>query len=286
MEETGVYQYHVFVWAAFFFLYCLLGWIWESAYVSVRKHRWVNRGFLNGPFLPIYGCGAILVLFVTKPVWDNWVLVFLLGMCAATVLELVTGYVMEQIFQVKYWDYSKNRFNLGGYICLGCSLGWGAFSVFLVKVIHRPLERLVFAVPESVLTAADTALFLYFIWDVAYSAAEALSLRDVLREKVLANEELQRLQRRLDELVRGSGLENLQEELHRKVESYREEKSVEIARIRQEIEQQRHIFEEHLGKRQRHALRILKRNPGSISRRHKLTFEQIREYLEDNRKNM
>ena len=69
-------------WVLLFFFYCFCGWVWESCYVSLRQRRWVNRGFLHGPLLPIYGSGAIIILFVTLPVEDDLRLVWLMGMLA------------------------------------------------------------------------------------------------------------------------------------------------------------------------------------------------------------
>ena len=88
-------------WLLFFFLYSFFGWIWESCYVSLRKHRWVNRGFMHGPMLPLYGLGAVSVLIITLPVRDNLPLVFIMGMIGATLLEFFTGMVMESLFHVR-----------------------------------------------------------------------------------------------------------------------------------------------------------------------------------------
>ena len=112
-------------WVLLFFFYCFCGWVWESCYVSSCQRRWVNRGFLHGPLLPIYGSGAIMILFVTLPAERFPALVWLLGLLAATALEYVTGAVMERLFRVRYWDYSKHRFNLNGHICLSSSIAWG-----------------------------------------------------------------------------------------------------------------------------------------------------------------
>ena len=101
--------------------------MWESCYVSLKERRLVNRGFMHGPFLPLYGSGAVIVLFCTMTVQDHIVLVFLLGMAGATALEFVTGVVMESIFHVKYWDYSHQKLNLKGYICLQPRCAGGAF---------------------------------------------------------------------------------------------------------------------------------------------------------------
>ena len=132
--------YYLSQWVLFFFFYSFVGWIWESCYVSVRKRRWVNRGFMHGPMLPIYGSGALAVLVSTIGVRENMALTFLLGMTAVTILEYVTGAVMERLFHVRYWDYSGQPFNLHGYISLASSLCWGCFSVLLVRVIHVPIE--------------------------------------------------------------------------------------------------------------------------------------------------
>ncbi len=78
--------------------------------MSIKKKRWVNRGFLHLPLLPLYGTGAVLILFVTLPFRGNWILTYFSGMVAATLLELVVGLGMEAIFKVKYWDYSNQKF--------------------------------------------------------------------------------------------------------------------------------------------------------------------------------
>ena len=88
-----MYVYTPGQWALLFFFYCFCGWVWESCYVSARQRQWVNRGFLHGPLLPIYGSGAIIILFVTLPAADNLWLVYVLGMLAATLLE----YVVETV---------------------------------------------------------------------------------------------------------------------------------------------------------------------------------------------
>ena len=103
-------------WLLLFYFYCFIGWIWESVYVSLGKHKWVNRGFLKEPFLPIYGSGAIVVLLSTLTVENNLILVFVIGMIGATILEYITGAVMEKIFHVRYWDYTDKPFNVNGHI--------------------------------------------------------------------------------------------------------------------------------------------------------------------------
>ncbi len=167
-------------WLLFFFLYCFLGWLWESCYVSVKKGEWINRGFLRGPIVPIYGFGAVIVLWLTLPVSSNLFLVFLLGMLGATALEYLTGAAMERQLHVRYWDYSSHRFNLKGYICPECSLAWGLFSVFLVKVLHPFVEQLVLQIPEVWADLLSLLCVIVFAADATRAFQSALDLKVLL----------------------------------------------------------------------------------------------------------
>ena len=93
-----MYVYTMGQWLLFFFLYCFLGWVWESCYVSAKQRQWVNRGFLHGPMLPIYGFGAVIILWATLPVRQSLPLIFLLGTLAATVLEIGRASCRERVY--------------------------------------------------------------------------------------------------------------------------------------------------------------------------------------------
>ena len=185
-------------WALLFFFYCFCGWVWESCYVSLCQRRWVNRGFLHGPLLPIYGTGAILILFVTLPVEDRLPLVWLLGMLAATALEYGVGAAMERIFKVRYWDYSKQRFNLNGHICLSSSIVWGFFSILLVRFLHPPVGRLLGDIPSWCVDPLALVLTVAFTVDVVRSVQAALDLREMLTRLTEENEDLRRLAKRAE----------------------------------------------------------------------------------------
>ena len=123
-------------WTLYFFLYAFAGWVWESAYVSVLSQQWVNRGFLHGPFIPIYGFGALLILMMTYSVRHHAAAVFLVGMIGATILEYGTGIVLDRLFHIRLWDYSLAAWNFQGYISVVSSVFWGALAVVLVTWIH------------------------------------------------------------------------------------------------------------------------------------------------------
>ncbi|MEY8385869.1 hypothetical protein AALC17_01090 [Oscillospiraceae bacterium 38-13] len=215
-------------WVLLFFFYCLCGWVWESCYVSLCQRRWVNRGFLHGPLLPIYGSGAILILLATIPVAEDLRLVWLFGMLAATALEYVTGDVMERIFKVRYWDYSNQKCSLNGHICLTSSIAWGFFSILLVRFVHPPVARLLARVPALCVDPLAFALTAAFTVDAVRSVQAALDLRDILAKAMEENEELRRLAKRAEVYAAfaGDDLRRFRErtalermELHQRVEA-------------------------------------------------------------------
>lgn len=189
-----MYVYTWYQWLMFFYVYCFFGWIFESTYVSIKSAGFINRGFLRLPLLPLYGSGAILMLFLTIPVQNHLFLVFLFGMAGATVLEYVTGYVMERLFKMKYWDYSGKPFNLNGYICLTSSLAWGFLTIMLTEFIHRPVEWLIFQISPALCTVLSLALFGLFLADAIHSTREALDLGRVLESMTKLKTELEEAQ--------------------------------------------------------------------------------------------
>lgn len=119
VKIAGVSLYYIINW---FFIYSFLGWVWESCYVSAKAKKIINRGFINGPLCTIYGFGAISVYLILKDFDENILILYFGGVIVATVLEYITGWLMEAIFHTRWWDYSKKPFNLQGYICLGSPL--------------------------------------------------------------------------------------------------------------------------------------------------------------------
>ena len=194
-------KYTIYEWLLFFYVYSFLGWIFESAYVSFKERKWVNRGFLMGPFLPIYGGGAVMMLFASEPFKSNIPLSFLAGAFGATVLELITGMVMESIFKIKYWDYSTKKYNYKGYICLSSTVVWGFFTVIMNQVLHPRVEWALAAVPVLPMHILFAVITILLIVDIALSVKEALDLRDMLERMENLREEMLRLRRRADVVI-------------------------------------------------------------------------------------
>lgn len=196
-----MYSYTVIQWLFIFYFYCFFGWCFESTYVSLKSRKPVNRGFLRGPFLPLYGSGAVMMLVVSMPFRDHIVLVYIAGCLGATVLEYVTGVTMEALFKVRYWDYSKNKFNFQGHICLGTSLAWGLLTILMTEVIHVPVEHFVLSIPDTLLTAVTLILTVGICADFALSFKAAIDLKHILIKLEKTKEDLQHIQKRLDVII-------------------------------------------------------------------------------------
>ena len=234
------YSYSAAQWLLVFYLYCVLGWCFESTVVSVEQRRWVNRGFLRGPMLPIYGFGAVILLHVSLPLQGHPVWSYLACMTAATVFEYIVGVVMEKLFKVKYWDYSKQRFQFQGYICLRSSLCWGFLGLILTGVIHPPINALAVGLPFIGLIIIDVLFSAAFVSDVVVSVRSALDLAKVLVELDRLREQGAELRKQLSEtaLVELTNLSYKVEEAHGEFTEKMDEANAQLAERMDEAREQ------------------------------------------------
>ena len=200
-----MFNYQPLQWVFLFFFYSFFGWCFESTYVSVMEKHPVNRGFIRGPFLPLYGSGGIMMLVVSKPYYDNVFLVFVAGCIGATALEFVTGVVMEVLFKVRYWDYSHKKFNFRGYICLESTIVWGVCTVVFTHYLQIPIEKIILSIPYNLLTIFTVILTVLVSADFALAFRTAMDIKDVLVYMEKAKAEMHRMQKRLDVLVAFKG---------------------------------------------------------------------------------
>lgn len=188
-----VFKYTFLQWIIFFYVYCIIGWVLESTVVSVSEKKFVNRGFLRIPFLPLYGFGAMTILFSTLPVKSDPVLVYICGALSCTLLEYITGVVMESLFKVKYWDYSHSEFNLNGKICAMSSLFWGFLSLLLTYKLHELTEKLVLKFSHTATLVIIISISAIFVVDVVYSVKTAFDVRKVLAKLTDIKNEIEKL---------------------------------------------------------------------------------------------
>ena len=158
-----------------------------------------------------------MMLVVSAPFQDSLPLTYVAGCIGATILEYVTGVTMEAMFKVRYWDYSRERFNFQGHVCLKSTLAWGGLTILMTGVVHRYVEQAVFLIHAQVLSAVTFALTAVIFADFALSFKAALDLRDILVRLEEAKIELGHLQMRMDVFVALTA-----EEFEQKIKEYRE----------------------------------------------------------------
>lgn len=167
-------------WVLFFAVYSFLGWLIESIWCFAGTRKAVNRGFLSGPWCPVYGFGAIIILFFSEPFKDNPILVFAAALLSTSILEYFTGWLMETLFKTKWWDYSKRKYQLKGRICLRNSLLFGLLGIALVYIFQPFASGLLLHVAPRTQRIIASLLIVVFFFDLIRSLAAAAKLEERL----------------------------------------------------------------------------------------------------------
>lgn len=211
LKIAGLSLYYIISW---FFIYSFFGWVWESAYVSIKSRKLVNRGFVNGPLCTIYGAGAVTIYLILRPLRENLALLYLGGVVVATALEYITGWIMETVFHTRWWDYSDKKFNLHGYISLASSLLWGVFSVLLFKLLQPFVSWITSLYPQSVGEVILTVIMILYGVDFVISSHAAFGLSKTF-------EKAEEMLEDLASYMQFTRLYETREEIREKLESIR-----------------------------------------------------------------
>jgi uncharacterized membrane protein len=167
----------------FFVIYSFLGWCLETVFSTIKNHHFVNRGFLYGPFCPMYGFGVALLISTSKPVENNYLLLFFVCFAGASILEYFTGYILETLFNSKWWDYSNSALNIHGRISIIFSIIWGAIGVFIIKLLHPyGVSLLLGMLPVRIGTILLPVIFIYFIIDLSFTLMSLITLKHLLQQ--------------------------------------------------------------------------------------------------------
>ena len=184
-----------------FFVYGFLGWCTEVAFAAVKERYFVNRGFLNGPICPIYGLGVTAVVFFLTRYRENLLLLYIASVVLVTVLEGLTGWLMEKIFHARWWDYSEMPLNIGGYVCLLFSLIWGVACVLIVDFIHPVTMKLLSWIPYYAGCAAIVLFMIGMFADLYVTVASILKMNKRLAAMQEIAQELHRISDEIGENI-------------------------------------------------------------------------------------
>ncbi len=174
-------------WMFTFCIYCMLGWIQESAIESLYHKRPINRGFLKGPYIPIYGVGGIALLFICEPFKDNGFAVFFVAMISCTALEYFTGWMMETVFGKQFWDYSMLKLTYKNRISLVSSLFWGVMGLFVTYVISGATQYVLTHLPYQFICITAAVISLMMTVDFFITARRLIDRKKISKTFSLSN---------------------------------------------------------------------------------------------------
>lgn len=165
-----------------FLFYSIIGWIIEVVDQFYRQKKFINRGFLLGPYCPVHGIGALLMLLLLSRFSNNSFLLFISSFLICTVLEYITGFLLEKIFKARWWDYSDYKFNLNGRVCLQNSLFFGFAGVIIVKFSQPFLMNIILNIPTNILNIICITLLLIFCIDLIISFNVICSFKNLTND--------------------------------------------------------------------------------------------------------
>lgn len=172
-------MYDLKTWFLLFMIYSFIGWIIEVFDIFLLTKKWVNRGFLIGPYCPIYGYGSLFIIYFLHSYTKNPMVLFLMTIVICSILEYSTSYVMEKIFKARWWDYSNNKFNLNGRICLTNMILFGIGGCFILYFANPFITYSLSLIPDPLFTIMAIFLFLIFLIDNLVSFKVILNFKKV-----------------------------------------------------------------------------------------------------------
>ncbi len=246
---------------ALFYIYSFMGWAMETIQISIREKKFVNRGFLIGPYCPIYGCGVILITILLHKYHDDLSATFFLSILICGTLEYLTSFVMEKIFKARWWDYSQRKFNINGRICLETLIPFGIAGTVITIWINPFFIKYLNVIPSIIINIILSIISIFFIIDVVVSFKIIFNLKEISKEfKDNTNEisdkvkkivrKKMALYRRLVRAfprIKENVLYERWEDIKKKIEESKEEIRIKIdnskAEIREKIDDSKENFE-------------------------------------------
>ena len=166
----------------YFVIYSFLGWCVESIYKTILEKKFINSGFLYGPFCPIYGFGAVIMILLLKKLPNNIFIIFLSSTFLLTIWEYIVGVLLEKIFKTKYWDYSDLKFNINGRVCLKNSIYWGILGVVFTFIIHPFIQNMVALIQPTTLFHVNVIIYIILLTDVVVTINRILFIDEKINQ--------------------------------------------------------------------------------------------------------
>ena len=178
---AGYDLYHLI---ACFFLFSIIGWMVESIYMSFCNKKLTNRGFMTGPFCPIYGVGATLGYIILHPLAQNWIMLYIVGAALATIFEFLVARLMMKLFGEVWWDYNEKFCNYKGVVCLESTLAWGLYAVIIITFLFEKVMSFVDRWPWEWGIKTIVLICVMGAVDFGYHFAMSVKINEETREEI------------------------------------------------------------------------------------------------------
>lgn len=175
-------QYDVRILFLLFFIYSFIGWFFEVVETFIKQGKFIDRGFLIGPYCPVYGFGGILMVLLLYRYVDDVPTLFIMCTLLFSVLEYITSFLMEKLFNARWWDYSKFKFNINGRVCLEMMIPFGMTGIFFMYIVNPFFIRLLSMIPNTLLTVLTIILTVIFIMDVYVSTSVMVNIKGTIKK--------------------------------------------------------------------------------------------------------
>ena len=172
-----------------FLIYAMMGWVMEVIWGFIQTKKWVNRGFLIGPYCPIYGCGGLLITLCLSDHTDNPFAIFCMSIVICGVLEYLTSYIMEKIFKARWWDYKKRKFNINGRVCLETIIPFGLLSCMILYGTNPLFIGLLESMSEDALQVSFVTCLIIFIMSFTVISRLRKTVKEVNKNETTDNTE-------------------------------------------------------------------------------------------------
>lgn len=165
-----------------FIIYSFFGWSMEVISIAIEKKKIINRGFLIGPYCPIYGWGFLIIYILLKGSINDPIKLFLSAIVICSLLEYFTSYFMEKIFHARWWDYSNKKFNINGRICLETMIPFGLIALFVMYMVNPFFISILNIIPNTIRIILSTILLIIFIIDNCVSFKVVGNIKSTIKK--------------------------------------------------------------------------------------------------------
>lgn len=184
-----------------FFTYSILGWIMEVILSIIQRKKLINRGFLIGPYCPIYGIGVILITILLAKYKDDRIITFIMSILICGTLEYFTSYIMEKIFHARWWDYSNKKMNINGRICLETLIPFGILAYGIIYFANPLILGVIGLIPELITLIIAIVLSTIFVIDTVISFKLILNLSKVSKLKVNVKDNTEEISKKVRRII-------------------------------------------------------------------------------------